>query len=136
MTRALSVVWAHLPGKRPPCAICSDTGLSFLELLTSVRPLLERDDIPVTCKEKLLVSGPSEEDAGFSLNGHSLEELLRESDRSQFLCHSSKCQPYRPTVEITRDDRGVRCIKAPELLFRKAILASMEDAPTRIGREP
>lgn len=61
------------------------------------------------------------------LNGRSLEDLVREADRAQFLCHSSKCQPFHSSVEITRNDKGMRCLKAPEILFRKAILSSMED---------
>jgi len=128
MIRSLIVTWIPRPGEPHPCAICSDSGLSFLELLSSVRPLLEEDSIPVTLIENLLSPGFLMEEGGFLLNGRSLEELLLESDRAQFLCHSSRCQPYVSGVNITRDERGIRCIRAPEILFRKAILLSLEEA--------
>lgn len=128
MIRSLIVTWTPRPGEPHPCAICSDSGLSFLELLSSVSPLLEGDGIPVTLVENLLFPGSPTEEGGFLLNGRPLEELLRESDRAQFLCHSSRCQPYTSGVDITRDEHGIRCIRAPEILFRKAILRSLEEA--------
>ena len=98
-----------------------------MDLLSSVRPILEHDGIPVTCEDVTLAPADSDQGIGLSLNGRSLEDLLRESDRAQFLCHSSKCQPYQSSVEVIRDQAGERCIRAPEILFRKAILLSLEE---------
>lgn len=127
MAAVLSVTWFSRPGEHHPCAVCSDTGLSFLELLTSLSPLLEKDGIRVILNREMPRPSPDPENPGFFLNGHPLEDLLRESDRAWFLCHSSGCQPYRPSVVVFRDEQGIRCIRAPELLFRKAILRSLEE---------
>ena len=123
----LSVTWPYVPGGEIPCVLCSDTGLTFPDLFSSIRPLLERDGILVSWKEIPHASSQDPGDTGFMLNGRSLEDLVREADRAQFLCHSSKCQPFHSSVEITRNDKGMRCLTAPEILFRKAILASMEE---------
>lgn len=127
MKKMLSVTWTRLPGEERPCVRCSDTGVSFSELLSSIRPLLERDGIKVTCEENTQPPSGTSRDGTFMLNGKNLEDLVREADRAGFLCHSSKCQPFTSSVEITRNERGERCVKAPEILFRKAILASLED---------
>ena len=126
MRRTLTVTWRPRTSDPPPCAVCSDSGLAFLELLSSVIPVLERDGIGVVFGKDL--SGPeaSTDDRGFFLNDRPLEDLLRECDRAQFICHSSRCQAFVPAVEIVRDEQGARCIRAPEMLFRKAILLSLE----------
>lgn len=127
MKKILSVTWTRLPGEGKPCVLCSDTGVSFFELLSSIRPLLERDGIGVSCEEIPEPPFGIPRDGILMLNGKNLEDLVRDADRAWFLCHSSKCQPFNSSVEITRNERGERCMEAPEILFRKAILASLED---------
>jgi len=127
MKKMLFVTWTCLPGEGRPCVRCSDTGLSFFELLSSIQPLLERDGIGVTCEEIPEPPSGIPRDGILMLNGNNLEDLVRDADRAWFVCHSSKCQPFTSSVEITRNERGERCMKAPEMLFRKAILASLED---------
>jgi len=126
MSRTLTVTRTPRTGEPRPCAVCSDSGLSFLELLSSVKPVLERDGIAVITGSTPDVQDASTDDTGFMLNGRPLEDLLRECDRAQFICHSSRCQAFVPAVEIVRDEQGARCIRAPEMLFRKAILLSLE----------
>lgn len=125
--KILSITWSQIPGGKTPCVLCSDTGRNFPDLITSIRPLLEQDGIMVSLNDIPHTSSYDPGETGFMLNGRSLEDLVREADRAQFLCHSSKCQPFLSLVEITRNEEGMRCLKAPEILFRKAILASMED---------
>ncbi|HOT03471.1 MAG TPA: hypothetical protein PK069_04770 [Methanolinea sp.] len=125
MRGILTVAWRPCTSVSTHCAVCSDSGLTFLELLSSVIPVLERDGIEGVIGSELPCRDASTHDTGFFLNDHPLEDLLRECDRAQFICHSSRCQAFVPSVEIVRDERGDRCIWAPEMLFRKAILLSL-----------
>lgn len=136
MSRTLTVTWTPRACEPHPCAVCSDSALSFLELLSSVIPMLERDGIEVFFGKDLPAPDASPDDTGFFLNDRPLEDLLRECDRAQFICHSSRCQTFVPAVEIVRDERGARCIRAPEMLFRKAILMSLEkEHPSSVKAE-
>ncbi len=125
---SLKVLWRHTPGESARCVLCSDSHLAFDDLLSAIRPLLENDGIMVTYEEQLLGPPDDPTKAGIFLNGRALEKLLHECDRAQSLCHSTPCEPFFSDVHITRDDAGNRCISAPEILFRKAILASLEDS--------
>lgn len=115
------VTWNPQEGMHHMCAFCSDTGLSFLDLLSSVMGIVVENGIKATIDEGMPVQdATSVDEPGFFLNGFSLENLLRECDHAQFLCHSSACERYAPAVKISLDDSGVRCIQAPELLFPKS----------------
>lgn len=128
MGHSLNIIWRHMPEESARCVLCSDSHLTFPDLLSAISPLLENDGIGVRFEEQLLSPSVDQTRAGIFLNGRPLEGLLHDCDRAQSLCHSSACEPFQSSVHITRDDAGHRCISAPEILFRKAILKSLEDA--------
>ncbi|HUU75345.1 MAG TPA: DUF2703 domain-containing protein [Methanoregulaceae archaeon] len=122
--KSLVVEWRHAEGEGEPCYRCSDTGHTFIDLLDEVIPLLESDGITVKQTERLVQAGTRNR---IYLNGRPLEELLDEAGRAQTYCHSTKWMMLEEARRAVIGPDGVACQEAPEILFRKSILKSLEE---------
>jgi hypothetical protein len=120
---SLEVEWRHEEGQKSPCYRCSDTGMTFFELLDEVEPLLISDGIEVTRSERLVPWG---EGNHIILNEKLLEGLLDDAGISQSYCQSTKWLHIEQSRQAVRDPDGTVWQQAPEILYRKAILRSLE----------
>ena len=120
---SLEVEWRHEEGQKSPCYRSSDSGKTFFDLLDEVEPLLVSDGIEVTRSETLVPGG---EGNHIFLNGQLLEILLDEAGTSQSYCQSTKWLQVEQSRQAVRNPDGEVYQQAPEILYRKAILRSLE----------
>lgn len=120
--RCLEVEWIHEEGTQAPCYICSDTEKTFFELLDEVTPLLEADGISVIRSERTVPGCPNT----ICLNGKHLLDLIDLAEQGQRYCKSTKWHQAEITRQSVIGADGIMCHHAPEILYRKAILYSLE----------
>lgn len=120
---SLEVEWRHEEGQKSPCYRCSDTGKTFFDLIDEIEPLLVSDGIEVERSETVVTGG---EGNHIYLNGRLLDDLLDAAGRSQSYCQSTKWLQVEQSRQAVREQDGTVCQQAPEILYRKAVLRSLE----------
>lgn len=127
MKRMLSVLWRHTAGQEQPCLSCSDTGRSFSGLLELLVPAFDDEGIVLGFREELVPGTTGLPENTVLLNGIPITYLLSHAAQGEEYCHASRCRPPEHIHRRFPDPSGVMCDEAPEILFRKAILLSLDD---------
>jgi hypothetical protein len=127
MKRTLSILWRHTGDQEAPCLTCSDTGRSFSELLELLIPAFDDEGVNLDYREELVPGDAGMPENTVILNDIPIGPLLSYAARGEEYCHASRCRPPEHIHRRFPDVSGVMCDEAPEILFRKAILLSLDD---------
>jgi len=124
--RTLTVLWRHSGDQHEPSFFCTDTRRSFFALLEELIPVFRDEGIILAFKEETVSPDIGRRVNTVDLNGISLSLLLSRAAEGEEYCHASKCMPVRDLFHQVPGPGGIVCGEAPEILFRKAILLSLE----------
>jgi len=125
MDTILEVTWRHTPDQVSPCLTCSDTGRNFSELLEELLPAFREEGISVRFSDEKVDPGGQPENL-LLLNGIAISPLLSHAAQGEEYCQASKCAPPANFHRHYPGPGGVPCDEAPEILFRKAIVLSLD----------
>ncbi len=119
------VEWRHTPGEDECCVRCEESGRNFHELLKDLHAALLSEGIEVRLEE--VITDPSHDpENSLLLNGVPIGDLVNEAATAQGWCSSRRCEPAKLNFTETLHN-GKKCLIAPELLLRKAILLALEE---------
>jgi hypothetical protein len=125
MDTILEVTWRHTPDQASPCLSCSDTGRNFQELLEELLPAFREEGISIRFSDEVVEPGGQPENL-LLLNGIAISPLLSHAAQGEEYCQASKCAPPAHLHRHYPGPGGVPCDEAPEILFRKAIVLSLD----------
>ncbi len=124
MIRQLEILWEHGHELTEIPVITSDTKKTFCDLLKELAPAFEREGIVLKFLSKE-TPGAAERSSRITVNGRSVEDLLREVGEEQRQCEGRRCEMGRPLTFpfVLRGD--FQYLSVPELIIRKIFLRAV-----------
>jgi hypothetical protein len=121
MSERLEIIWEHSPDQKDILFLASDTGKTFCELLSELKPAFVEEDIILKFSQAL-VTDQGIHPNRVTLNGRPLDEILREVAEEQRRCEGRRYEMNLP-INFPAVSRGsLTYTVVPELLLRKVFI--------------